>query len=88
MTQINIFLANNYAWFIIADIFVIFALIGYLQDPKNRNRAPKKMETIKFVDKNDVVEELNVQLGDKANKSLNSVIKSNNSKKKDDTEVL
>lgn len=63
MNQINVFLANNYIWFIIADVFVFFALIGYLKDPKNKFK-PKKLETIKFHDINeDSIEELKLDSG-------------------------
>lgn len=88
MTEISIFLAGNYVWFIIADIFVLFALIGYMRDPNNKIKRKKKLETIKFEDKNNVVEELIMQ-DDNSNKSLNSVINSNSKKaKKEETEIL
>lgn len=88
MTEISIFLAGHYVWFIIADIFVLFALIGYMRDPNNKIKRKKKLETIKFEDKNNVVEELIMQ-DDNSNKSLNSVINSNSKKaKNEETEIL
>ena len=89
MKEFSAFLANNYIWFIIADIFVLFVLFWYLKDPDNKIRRKKKLETIKFVDKNDIVEELDVPIKDKE-KSLNDLINSNKNtnSKKEDTEVL
>ena len=78
MKELSTFLANNYVWFIIIDVFLIFALIGYLKDPNNTIRR-KKLETIKFVDNNDIVEELDIKIDDKDNKALNDMI---NSRKK------
>lgn len=47
------FLANNYVWFLIVSLILIFALIGYLVDikeMKNGKRQRKKKEEIKVVD--------------------------------------
>ncbi len=40
------FLGNNYIWFLIVAIVLIFALIGYLIDTKN-SKEEEKPETIK-----------------------------------------
>ena len=77
MNEISIFLANNYIWFVIVDVLLIFALIGYLVENKkkvNKNET-EVLETIKFEENPDeTIEQLTTQMGDKANKSLNSVI--------------
>lgn len=47
------FLANNYVWFLIISLILIFALIGYLVDineMKNGKRQRKKKEEVKVVD--------------------------------------
>ena len=93
LKEISIFLANNYIWFVLVDVFVLFALIGYLMEKKrkkNKIGETEVLETIKFDDNTDnVVEELNIQLGDKASKTLSSVVNSINSEenKKEDTKV-
>lgn len=80
MKEISIFLANNYVWFIIIDVLLLFALIGFLIDNKKKEKVSSETEvldTIKFEENpKDTIEELTTQLGDKANKSLNSVVSS------------
>lgn len=47
------FLANNYVWFLIISLILLFALIGYLVDvkeTKNGKRVKKKKEDLKIVD--------------------------------------
>ena len=47
------FLANNYVWFLIVSLILIFALIGYLVDAKEiktGKREKKKKEELKVVD--------------------------------------
>lgn len=93
MKEISIFLANNYIWFAIVDIFILFGLIGYLLDKKKKKEKQYEteiLETIKFGNNEEIVEELNMQLGDKGEKSLNSVVNSINSSqvKEEDTETL
>ncbi len=38
------FLVNNYLWFIIVSIVLIFALIGYLVDTSEKPTQVRKME--------------------------------------------
>ena len=79
MNEISIFLANNYVWFIVVDVLLVFALIGYFIDAKNKKTVDEKTEihdTIKYEEPIDNIEELTMQMGDKANKSLNSVVNS------------
>lgn len=65
------FLANNYVWFLVISLILIFALIGYLVDVnemKNGKRQRKKKEEIKVVDFSTVDQ----------SKSLNESIKEDN----------
>jgi MFS superfamily sulfate permease-like transporter len=65
------FLANNYVWFLIISLILIFALIGYLVDTKeikNGKRPRKKKEEIKVVDFSTIDQ----------SKSLNQSIKEEN----------
>ena len=46
MNNITTFLANNYIWFLVIGIILIFALIGYIVDSKNIEQERPK--TIKY----------------------------------------
>lgn len=70
------FLANNYVWFLIVSLILIFALIGYLVDikeMKNGKRQRKKKEEIKVVDFStvDQSKSLNESIRDDNTNSLN-----------------
>lgn len=70
------FLANNYVWFLIVSLILIFALIGYLVDVKemkNGKRQRKKKEEIKVVDFStvDQSKSLNESIRDDNTNSLN-----------------
>jgi len=39
------FLLNNYIWFLVISLIIIFALIGYLVDSTNNNDKDKKKIT-------------------------------------------
>ena len=60
MNDISIFLANNYIWFLYADVFMIFVLLIYILIYKLKHRTLKKevLETIKIND--DSVEQLDL----------------------------
>lgn len=76
MMEISKFLANYYIWFIVFDVLLLFGLIGYIIDSKNKSKIASKtevLETIKF----DNVDDLKNQIGDKGNDSLNSVVNGN-----------
>lgn len=92
MNDISIFLANNYMWFIIIDILLVFALIGYLFDSKRRQKEIEKTEildTIKYNDAPETIEELKEQVKDNSNASLNETINKNNAQSvSDKTEVM
>ena len=70
------FLANNYVWFLIISLILIFALIGYLVDVnemKNGKRQRKKKEEIKVVDFStvDQSKSLNESIKDDSKNNLN-----------------
>lgn len=70
------FLANNYVWFLIVSLILIFALIGYLVDineMKNGKRQRKKKEEIKVVDFStvDQSKSLNESIKDDSKNNLN-----------------
>ena len=70
------FLANNYVWFLIVSLILVFALIGYLVDVKemkNGKRQRKKKEEIKVVDFStvDQSKSLNESIRDDNTNSLN-----------------
>jgi len=91
MNDFSLFLANNYMWFVIVDIMLLFALIGYLyENKKKKNNKLSETEVLDTINNNGTVEELSVQLGDKADKSLNSVVNSINTPetKPEETETL
>lgn len=44
MQAIVDFLANNYLWFIVISLILIFALIGYLVDTSERNSKSNDLE--------------------------------------------
>lgn len=70
------FLANNYVWFLIISLILIFALIGYLVDineMKNGKRQKKKKEELKVVDFStvDQSKSLNESIKEDSSNSLN-----------------
>ena len=65
------FLANNYVWFLIISLILIFALIGYLVDSKeikSGKKIKKQQEELKVVDFSTIDQ----------SKSLNQSIKEEN----------
>lgn len=65
------FLANNYVWFLIISLILIFALIGYLVDSKeikSGKKLKKQKEELKVVDFSTIDQ----------SKSLNQSIKEEN----------
>lgn len=65
------FLANNYVWFLIISLILIFALIGYLVDSKeikSGKKIKKQKEELKLVDFSTIDQ----------SKSLNQSIKEEN----------
>ena len=70
------FLANNYVWFLIISLILIFALIGYLVDAKEiktGKREKKKKEELKVVDFStvDQSKSLNDSIKEDSTKNLN-----------------
>lgn len=75
MTKFVEFLVNNYIWFLVGAIVLIFALIGYLVDTKNKKKIasgeiiikPKKEKKLKSKEdltKESLSEMEDVTLGD------------------------
>ena len=85
-----LFLANYYIVFVIIDVFILFGLIGYLIEKKKGKKAASDvevLETIKFNENK--TDDLTINIGDNANKSLNSVVSNNVSvQKEEETETL
>lgn len=56
MDKLIDFIINNYIWFLIVTLIIIFALIGYLVDFCNvKNNGPKKKVTpIESVEDNEI----------------------------------
>ncbi|MBR1416788.1 MAG: hypothetical protein IJ572_03110 [Bacilli bacterium] len=77
MEGFQIFLANNYIWFIVLDIVLLLAIVGYKTDMKNKQQLEKteNLETFKVNSEEDELEQLKAKMGDKANASLNSAVK-------------
>ena len=69
MEAFTTFLANNYLWFLVIAIILIFALIGYFVDASEQKKGVSSIVKQKSVEKDihDVAKEA-------ANKSLNSAI--------------
>ena len=87
------FLANNYVWFLIISLILIFALIGYLVDieeMKNGKRQRKKKEELKVVDFStvDQSKSLNESIKDDNANSLNLDEYANKTDSKEKTEEL
>ena len=81
MDFIKTFLVNNYLWFLIISLILIFALIGYLADTKKKEQMgedeeiedvkPKKEKKIKKTDEEIFLEENEAAL---ENISLNEAV--------------
>lgn len=67
MSTILDFLVNNYIWFLVITLILLFALIGYLVDTKKDERFTKKIE----IDK-EIESRLNVAAA--ANITLNQMV--------------
>lgn len=70
MEAILNFLVDNYLWFLIISLILVFALIGYIVDSRE-----KKTPTLHFKENEDVVLETDNLPKDK---SLNEMLKSGN----------
>lgn len=75
METIISFLADNYIWFLIITLILVFALIGYLVDIKQDERFTKKISLDKEVmDKVEVAETVNLTLNDMVSETQNKDI--------------
>lgn len=79
MEAFSQFLINNYVWFLVVTIALIFALIGYIVDSKNKNKKPKEEEpNIKeIVKKKTKEEETKEKVKDLGTKTLTEAVKTN-----------
>lgn len=65
METIISFLADNYIWFLVITLILVFALIGYMVDIKQDERFTKKIELDKeLTRKVEVAEAANISLND------------------------
>lgn len=70
MSGILNFLANNYVWFIVISLILLFALIGYLVDTKQDERFSKKIEIDKEL-------ESRMNVAEATNMTINQMVKAN-----------
>ena len=73
MNEMSKFLADNYVWFIVLDVLLLFALIGYFVDSKNKKKKADETEVLETI-KIDDVDNLKNKIGDKGNDSLSSAL--------------
>lgn len=80
MSTILDFLVNNYIWFLVIVLMLLFALIGYLVDMKKDERFTKKIEIDKEIESRlDVAAAANITLNQMVQKqSQNDIIQNNN----------
>lgn len=65
MDAIISFLADNYIWFLVITLILVFALIGYLVDTKQDERFTKEIELDReLTRKVEVAEAANISLND------------------------
>lgn len=65
MEAIVSFLADNYIWFLVITLILVFALIGYLVDTKQDERFTKEIELdSELTRKVEVAEAANISLND------------------------
>ena len=69
MEAFTTFLANNYLWFLVIAIILIFALIGYFVDASEQKKGVSSIVKPKPVEK-----DIHDLAKSAANKSLNSAI--------------
>lgn len=69
MTAITDFLVHNYFWFLVITLVLIFALIGYFVDEKERKKGLSLIDKPKEPEKN--IHDLAVNA---VNKSLNTAV--------------
>lgn len=76
MSAILNFLVNNYIWFLVITLILLFALIGYLVDTKKDERFTKKIEIDKEIESRlDVAAAANITLNQMVQKQGEESIK-------------
>lgn len=71
------FVTNNFIWFLVISIFLIFALIGYIYDMKKEKNNYLKNETV-----GSSVEPENIVIPE--NKSINDMLSANKTDEKEE----
>ena len=76
MSSLGAAVADYYYLFIVLDILLVFSLIGYFIDQKNKQKIEAENETLDTIklEAEENIEELKVQMGDKANSSLSDAL--------------
>ena len=75
METIVIFLADNYIWFLVITLILIFALIGYLVDTKKDERFTKGFSLdSELIHKMEVAKVANVSLNDMVEDSSKKIM--------------
>ena len=69
MVAFTDFLANNYLWFLVVSLILLFALIGYFVDQSEQKKGVSMFQKIKVEDKD--LHDLAVAA---ANKTLNTAV--------------
>lgn len=84
MGSIITFLSNNYIWFLVITLILVFALIGYLVDTKKDERFTKKIDLKKdFSKRLEAATAMNLSMNDMITDN-NKIISENN---KDNKEI-
>lgn len=94
MQTIIDFLVNNYLWFIIIALILVFALIGYLVDTSekaNKKEIPEEDAKESDIEKLEPIESLNMDMGTEEIEELDKdiiVMPSKIEENSEETEVL
>ncbi len=81
MEKFSEFLVNNYIWFLVATLILLFALIGYIVDSKKKDKEDKEIKEVKKKTKE---EETKESIKDMGSKTLNDVVNNSNPEVKED----
>jgi len=82
MEKFSEFLVNNYIWFLVATLILLFALIGYIVDSKKKDKEDKEIKEVKK--KKTKEEETKESIKDMGSKTLNDAVNNSNSEVKED----
>lgn len=96
MEKFTEFLVNNYIWFLVGVLVLVFALIGYIADNKQKKKIasgeiqpkPKKEKKRKKSEEETKTEEIKAEMKDMENVSLGEVFSKKEEKTKEPKEDL